>query len=128
MMNTNDNHKDFQADELEKWLESFFLDPFTSYLDQTQFRIDLYETNTELIIEALLVNYKSSEVTVHLNGSNVLIKACSSKVPPKERTITFPFIIISQKVTASYSNDILEIIISKVHQDQHKNRYITLSK
>ena len=33
---------------IDKWLETFFLDPLTSYLDETTFRIDLFETADEL--------------------------------------------------------------------------------
>lgn len=127
-MCSNQNNGPFDPeDELEKWLETLFLDPTTSILDQTEFRVDLYDSETEMIIEALLPNYSSTDITVFLDVKQVNIKACKSSNQTKERTVTFPFIINSQKVTASFSNEILEISISKKHQVQQGNRYITLS-
>ncbi|WP_232233712.1 hypothetical protein [Bacillus sp. J33] len=53
-MNKKENQHSFNISEMEKWMENFFLDPLTSYLDQITFRIDLYDTETEIIVEALL--------------------------------------------------------------------------
>jgi HSP20 family molecular chaperone IbpA len=126
-MNSKKNEKPFQTDLWEKWLESFFLDPFTSNLDQTQFRVELYDSDTEVIIEAMLPNHRSSQIDVYLDGSNVVIKVCSSFNVSKERIITFPFNINSQKIEATFSNEMLEIIISKIHQVKQMNRKIPLT-
>jgi HSP20 family molecular chaperone IbpA len=126
-MNSKKNEKPFQTDLWEKWLESFFLDPFTSILDQTQFRVELYDSDTEVIIEAMLPNHRSSQIDVYLDGSNVVIKVCSSFNVSKERIITFPFNINSQKIEATFSNEMLEIIISKIHQVKQMNRKIPLT-
>jgi HSP20 family molecular chaperone IbpA len=120
------NKKPFQTDEVEKWLESFFLDPFTSILDQTLFQVDIFETDTELIIEALLPHFHSNEISVYLEGSQVRIKAGIPPKSTKERTITFPFNINTQKISAAFSNEILEITISKVYQERQHNRNIPL--
>lgn len=125
-MNSKENEKPFQTDLWEKWLESFFLDPFTSILDQTQFRVDLYDSETEMIIEAMLPQHLSSQINVYLDDSSVLIKVSSSSNLSKERIITFPFKINSQKVEATFSNDILEIIISKIYQVKQTNRKIPI--
>jgi HSP20 family molecular chaperone IbpA len=125
-MNSKENEKPFQIDLWEKWLESFFLDPFTSILDQTQFRVDLYDSETEMIIEAMLPQHLSSQIDVYLDDSSVVIKVSSSSNLSKERIITFPFKINSQKVEATFSNEILEIIISKIHQVKQRNRKIPL--
>lgn len=126
-MNSKKNEKSFQTDLWEKWLESFFLDPFTAILDQTQFRVELYDTQTEVIIEALLPQYLSSQIDIYLDVSSVIIKAKSSSNQTKERMITFPFRINSLKVEASFSNGILEIFISKIHQVKQMNRNIPLT-
>jgi HSP20 family molecular chaperone IbpA len=126
-MNSKKNEKPFQTDLWEKWLESFFLDPFTAILDQTQFRVELYDTQTEVIIEALLPQYLSSQIDIYLDVSSVIIKAKSSSNHTKERMITFPFHINSLKVGASFSNGILEIFISKIHQVKQMNRNIPLT-
>jgi HSP20 family molecular chaperone IbpA len=127
-MKTHHKENAFPSDEWEKWLETFFLDPFTTILDQTQFRVDIYDTNNEVIIEALLPDCTQADISVYLDIDQVVIKANSSS-PKNERvrTVTFPFTIHTQKTTASYSNQILEIFISKIHQQKPQNRYITLS-
>jgi HSP20 family molecular chaperone IbpA len=125
-MNSKKNEKPFQTDLWEKWLESYFLDPFTSILDQTQFRVELYDSETEVIIEAMLPQHLSSQIDVNLDVSSVVIKVNSSK-NPKERIISFPFHINSQKVEATFSNEILEIVISKIHQVKQMNRNIPLT-
>jgi HSP20 family molecular chaperone IbpA len=126
-MNSKKNEKPFHTDLWEKWLESFFLDPFTSILDQTQFRVELYDSDTEVIIEATLPQHLSSRIDVYLDVSNVVIKVNSLSKHTKERTISFPFTINSQKVEATFSNEILEIVISKIHQVNQMNRNIPLT-
>jgi HSP20 family molecular chaperone IbpA len=125
-MNSKKDENPFQTDLWEKWLESFFLDPFTSILDQTQFRVELYDSDTEVIIEATLPQHLSSQIDVYLDVSSVVIKVNSSK-NPKERIICFPFPVNSQKVEAAFSNEILEIVISKIHQVKQMNRNIPLT-
>jgi HSP20 family molecular chaperone IbpA len=115
-VNSKKNEKPFQTDLWEKWLESFFLDPFTSILDQTQFRVELYDSDTEVIIEAMFPQHFSSQIDVYLDDSSIVIKAISSTNCTKERIINFPFQINSQKVEATLSNEILEIVISKIHE------------
>jgi HSP20 family molecular chaperone IbpA len=126
-MNSKRNEKSFQTDLWEKWLESFFLDPFTSILDQTQFRVELYDSDTEVIIEAMLPQHLSSQIEVYLDVSSVVIRVNSSSKHTKERTISFPFTINSQKVEATFSNEILEIVISKIHQVKQMSRNIPLT-
>jgi HSP20 family molecular chaperone IbpA len=125
-MNSKKDENPFQTDLWEKWLESFFLDPFTSILDQTQFRVELYDSDTEVIIEATLPQHLSSQIDVYLDVSSVVIKVNSSK-NTKERIICFPFPVNSQKVEAAFSNEILEIVISKIHQVKQMNRNIPLT-
>jgi spore coat protein M/HSP20 family protein len=113
--------------EMEKWLNNYFLDPLTSYLDQTQFRIDLYETNKEWIVEAILSEYDASEITVLIEKEKLTITAMIPKPSQKRiRVIEFPFQVISQKVTATFMEGILEIFISKTDGEVANNRYITL--
>lgn len=117
--------------KMEKWLEHYFLDPLTTYYDQTQFRIDLYETENKWIVEALLNDYESSEITVYVENKKLIIcgqKNSASELaePYRSRTIDFPFLITPQKITASFQNGILEVLISKEEKDMRTNRDITL--
>ncbi|NHC41279.1 Hsp20/alpha crystallin family protein [Bacillus sp. MM2020_1] len=120
----------FDFDLVEKWLENYFLDPLTSYYDETQFPIDLYETEKEWIIEANLSEFEASEIKVYIEGNNLIITAM--EYPPSQnkqkriRSINFPFQVINQAVYANFTNGILEVFISKRDRGLGKNRYITL--
>ncbi|MFJ7726286.1 Hsp20/alpha crystallin family protein [Neobacillus sp. NPDC097160] len=120
----------FDFDLVEKWLENYFLDPLTSYYDQTQFQIDLYETEKEWIVEAILSEFEASEIKVYIEEKKLRISAL--RYPPsanhhkKSRVIEFPFYITRQEVTATFTNGILEVFISKTEKGSCKNRFITL--
>jgi len=115
---------------VEKWLESYCLDPLSTQDDLTQFRIDLYETENDWIVEALLNEFESSEIKVYIEDTKLIITAGDtsplSPLQKKVRTIHFPFSVINQKVSANFINGILEVFISKSEEGVGKNRYITL--
>ncbi|ETI70270.1 Hsp20/alpha crystallin family protein [Neobacillus vireti] len=125
----DDQNQDFDFDLIEKWLENYFLDPLTSYYDQTQFQIDVYETDKEWIVEAILNEFEASEIRVYIEEEKLFISA--AKYPPspdnqkRVRSIEFPFKINQQEISASFLNGILEIFISKTKKGTGKNRYIT---
>jgi HSP20 family molecular chaperone IbpA len=115
---------------VEKWLENYFLDPLTSYYDQTQFQIDLFETDQEWIVEAILNDFKASDLRIYIQEKKLTISASN---PPlyqphyqRSRSIEFPFYINEQDISAVFTNGILEIFISKTKKGSGKNRYITL--
>lgn len=123
------NEKDEKPLDLElidKWLETFFLDPLTTYLDETIFRIDLYETAEEFIVEALLPEYKEKDLSIFLKDDKVLIEAqcLKKKSSCKQRMITFPFQVINHDVSAKFESGILEVFISKYIICNGKNRGI----
>jgi len=122
-------NQSFDFDLVEKWLENYFLDPLTSYYDQTQFQIDLYETEKEWIVEAILTQFEVAEIKIYIEEKKLIISACrySPSVPlKKSRMIEFPFLITRQEVSAAFTNGILEVFISKTENGLGKNRYITL--
>lgn len=129
--NTPQNHP-IDFDLVEKWMKNYFLDPLTSLCDYTQFRIDLYETEDNWIVEAVLNEYVSSEITVKMEEQRLIIAAQKhtrstlGASPQKIRTIDFPFSIIDHKVSAAFNNGVLEIFISKTEKGLGKNRFITL--
>jgi HSP20 family molecular chaperone IbpA len=120
----------FDFDLLEKWLERFVLDPLTSYYDETQFQIDLYETDKEWIVEAILSDFEASEIKIYIEEKKLIISALkyppSTKLPKRIRSIDFPFQVTNQAVSAGFTNGILEIFISKIDKGSGKNRFITL--
>lgn len=129
-MKSKKNIQPIDFDLVEKWLENYCLDPLTTQDDLTQFRIDLYETDQEWIVEALLNEYTSSEIKVFIEDKKLVITADKSSTLSNQqkriRTIQFPFQVINQKVTANYINGILEVLISKSEKGLGKNCYITL--
>jgi spore coat protein M/HSP20 family protein len=130
VMKSKKNIQPIDFDLVEKWLENYCLDPLTTQDDLTQFRIDLYETDKEWIVEALLNEYNSSEIKVFIEDHKLVITAVKSSTPSSQqkrvRTIAFPFEVINQKVSAHYINGILEVHISKNEKGPGKNCYITL--
>lgn len=131
-MNKKENQHSFNISEMEKWMENFFLDPLTSYLDQITFRIDLYDTETAIIMEALLTGCLPKDVTVSLQENKVIIKAVKKELPsvkcgqPCVRTVELPFSVIDKKVRASLSNGILEVFIAKNETGPGCNRNIAI--
>ncbi len=104
--------KNFDSEEMEKWLDSYFLDPLTSYLDETIFRVDLYDSENYFIVEALLPNVKKEDIEIVVENQSIHIKVKdSAKI--KTRTITFPIPISDKKMRATFENDILEIYLYK---------------
>jgi HSP20 family molecular chaperone IbpA len=130
VMKSKKNIQPIDFDLVEKWLENYCLDPLTTQDDLTQFRIDLYETDQEWIVEALLNEYNSSEIKVFIEDMKLIITAEKSSTPSNQqkrvRTIQFPFQVINQKVTSNYINGILEVLISKSEKGLGKNCFITL--
>jgi HSP20 family molecular chaperone IbpA len=114
---------------IDKWLETFFLDPLTSYLDETTFRIDLFETAEEFIVEALLLEYKKNEVSVSLTEDKIVIKVNDhhQRDAHKTRIISFPFSIVHHKVRATFESGILEVFISKNVVCHGKKRVVPFS-
>jgi spore coat protein M/HSP20 family protein len=55
-----------------------------------------------------------------------MIPTPSKQIQKRIRVIEFPFQVISQKVTATFMEGILEIFISKTDGEVANNRYITL--
>lgn len=128
----NDFEEPYDVQKMDEWLENYFLDPLTSFYDQIQFRIDLFETDQEWIVEASMDDYQSSKITVNVKDKKLIIsvkgRISSSNINGQiqTRTIEFPFPIKDQKITASFQKGILEIFISKQEKAFNKNRYITL--
>lgn len=120
-------------EKMEQWLKDYFLDPLTSHYDHSQFRIDIYETDENWIVEGSLDEYAGSEITVKMEKSQLIISArkhdysSPSPFPKKVRAINFPFPIINHCVSASFQHGVLEIFISKkIENGFGKDRFITL--
>lgn len=105
---------------IDDWMEQFFYDPFTSFLDQYTFRVDLFETGEYFIIEAELNNVKLENIKIEINKDMLkitkMIKQSADKdieIEEMNRTVTLPFSIEEKEVDAYYINGLLEIKIAK---------------
>jgi HSP20 family molecular chaperone IbpA len=112
-MFTEEGEEQIDKDDMEKWLENFFLDPLTSHFDQTQFQIELSETDHDWIIEAIFTDNLPSEIVVCVQGRKIIITAVKPNQQERVRMIEFPFMVTNHKITDTISNGILEIFISK---------------
>lgn len=133
-MNKKEELHPFNLAELEKWMEDFYLDPLSSYLDQITFRIDLYDTEAQIIVEALLTGCASKDVTVSLKEDSVIIKVAkiydtevSLRCQPCMRKVKLPFSVINKKVSADFANEVLEIFINKNEAGPGCNRDIIIN-
>lgn len=106
---------------MDEWFKNHFLDPLTSVLDETEFRIDVYETEKEYIVEALLPNCRAGDIDISVEKNlliiNVILQAPISR-EEKRRTIDFPIPITQNPIHAVYTNQILEIFIKKEKQQK----------
>lgn len=128
-MKQDHDEQSVEYDQMDEWLKNYFLDPLTSYFDHSQFRIDMYETERDWIVEAILSEYDSSEITVYIHENSLTISALRHLSPTQQkkvRTIDFPFQINNKKALALFSGGILEILISKTETEPKKNKYLTL--
>lgn len=71
-----DNQHGSQMNEVEKfdeWVKSFFLDPETCALDHQLFSIDIYESDDEYMVEAVLENHDVKDIKVCLCDNELSI-------------------------------------------------------
>ncbi|WP_226665394.1 Hsp20/alpha crystallin family protein [Metabacillus litoralis] len=114
---------------IEEWMTQFFIDPFTNLLDEHTFRIDLFETSEDFIIEAELgVEIKKDTIAVTVNKEEITI---SIPAPQQEddkvtRKIILPITIEDKKIVATFINGILEINISKSLFSEQQNKIVTI--
>ncbi len=115
---------------IEEWMSQFFTDPFTSLLDEQTFRLDLFETGEEFIVEAELGEAISTEmVNLTVNREHLYITVLDDNQGEHERkrTVVLPFSIERKKITASLTNGILEIKISKSTPSSQSSPFIIIN-
>lgn len=119
-MNEKKKANPMNINGIEEWMTQFFIDPFTTLLDETTFRVDLFETNDEYIIEAELgENIVKEDIHIEVKREKLIISIIDNKNTQVEdenkcsRSITLPFSIENKKVVANLLNGILEVKITK---------------
>lgn len=112
---------------IEEWMTQFFVDPFTNLLDEETFRVDLFETSEEFIIEAELGDkIKKENISVTVNKEVITISVLALQNDIVTRNIILPIKIEDKKITTIFNNGILEINISKNLTSNHKNKSINI--
>ncbi|MFC0274074.1 Hsp20/alpha crystallin family protein [Metabacillus herbersteinensis] len=110
---------------IEEWMTQFFSDPFTNFLDQYTFRIDLFETSEEYIVEAELDQIKAEDITIEISDEHLKIlisrNVKSAEHDCVERSVILPFMLEQKVIKAQFENGILEIMISKEETCKRKN-------
>lgn len=105
---------------IEEWMTQFFTDPFTSLLDEQTFRVDLFETNDDYIVEAELnEQIQTEDIKIQVSHEHIIITInTKNKLKEKEsneiiRKVTLPYSVEQKEIIATFTNGILEIKISK---------------
>ncbi|MBO1510150.1 Hsp20/alpha crystallin family protein [Metabacillus bambusae] len=121
---------------IEEWMTQFFTDPFTSLLDEHTFRVDLFETSEDFIIEAELGETKKKEdiqITTCIEKIKISVQSNVSNENEEEknneeiaRTITLPYSIEDKEIIAAFNHGILEIKIAKNSSCEQKRNTIQI--
>lgn len=115
-MNKKKCSKPMDINGIEEWMTQFFIDPFTNLLGEQTFRLDLFETGEEFIVEAELGEDMTTEmINLEVNQDHLDISIYDGEQAGNERrrTVVLPFSIEKKKIAATLTNGILEVKISK---------------
>ena len=128
-MKNFDKSNPLSLNGLEDWMKQFLEDPYL--LDDYQFRIDLFETQNEYIIEAELSGYQPDQIQLNVQDDAFHIKLTDCENPPNdkvltERVVTLPFELETKKIEALFRNEILEIYIKKNEKRKKKKSKIKI--
>lgn len=85
----------------------------SSYLDETEFPVDLYEADSYYLAESLLlyISPNSMEIFVKDNYLTVRVRTLDNHI--KSRTVYFPQKIENNAITSAFTDNILEVKIFK---------------
>lgn len=118
--------KNSDSQSIDKWLEALFLDPLTNFLDETTFRLDIFESGTQFIIEADIPE-QSTETTVALQENTVIISVnCDGRI--RSRKVDWPFDVREHEVGAYQIDQVLEISIDKENTLPPVDRLIEIKR
>ncbi|MDQ0214059.1 HSP20 family molecular chaperone IbpA [Oikeobacillus pervagus] len=107
------NHHQFCPNDWELWMKKMFLDPISTLLDETQFRLDLFETTNDIIVEVCTETFHIKEIWIKCEKDRLYIKMDPGSDQERARSVQFPFDLSNHLITAKYEQDWLEIFIDK---------------
>ncbi|MEI5907955.1 hypothetical protein WAK64_12905 [Bacillus spongiae] len=115
-------HHDDNLEEWENVLKGILLDPFTNFLDENQFRIDLFDITDAYIIEVFTKELELEEIEIMKCDHQLEIGIkCTQETEKRKRTIPFPFSLNDHPMHANHKGDLIEILIKKetCHKELH---------
>ncbi|WP_456271247.1 hypothetical protein [Bacillus sp. AK031] len=116
MSNTGD---EFKLDEWEKWLKDWLLDPYTTKLDEMEFRVDLFDTTDAFIVEATTSDFTVQEVVLIKQSHTLTIEILPLHEKRKRsRSVDFPFSLEKYPVRLHPLKGCLEIHILKICENK----------
>ena len=99
-------------EEENAMLGSFYLDPFTTYLDEMQFRVDSFEVDDGYVIEAERKQTAEKDIFIEINQESCSI-SLQHPEGMKERTILFPFSLENLSIRIELANELIQIYVSR---------------
>ncbi|HZG70146.1 MAG TPA: Hsp20/alpha crystallin family protein [Chondromyces sp.] len=135
-MNFDDEKLPKVNDSFKGWMkmmDSFFnesLISFDHFFNNASFAVDMYETDTDVVIEAKLQGYQRDQIEVECLGNGFRISAIklevneltndvdsfyqkNEAVQKIERVISLPFIVSENDTHASFQDGVLRIVTPK---------------
>jgi hypothetical protein len=105
---------EFKLEEWERWMKDWLLDPYTTQLDDSQFRLDLFDSTEAYIVEATTEDFVVQEVTLTKKEQTLTIEI----VPVEDdrvrvRSVKFPFSLKKNPIRLYPRKGYLEIHILK---------------
>ncbi|MGF2615958.1 hypothetical protein FZC84_07735 [Rossellomorea vietnamensis] len=111
MSNTGD---EFTLEEWEQWMKDWLLDPYTTKLDETQFRVDLFDTTDAYIVEATPSDFTMQEVKLEKQEQTLSIEILpADDITIRKRSLEFPFSLKYNPIRLYLRKGFIEIHILK---------------
>jgi HSP20 family protein len=100
-----------EIDGVEDWMTQFVIDPFLDG-NNDGLRMDLFETESSYIIEAIVTNFEKEDISIKVVKDGLRLKLKKDK-KVITRFISLPFSLCKRRIQASVNNEVLEIVIQK---------------
>ncbi|MBM7659237.1 HSP20 family molecular chaperone IbpA [Bacillus mesophilus] len=100
-----------EIDGVEDWMAQFVIDPFLDG-NKDGLRMDLFETESSYIIEAIVTNFERDDINLKVVKDGLRLKLKKDK-DVITRFISLPYSLCKRRIKASVNNEVLEIIILK---------------
>ncbi|TLS37547.1 Hsp20/alpha crystallin family protein [Pseudalkalibacillus caeni] len=138
--------KIFEDPVVKQWLNSFddfWKDPFQNFFPGRSFRVDIYETNADVIVEAEIPGVKREQIDVEVLNEGIRISVENDnrieeinenhKYYRKERSyermeriVPLPYHVSPKNTKARYQNGVLEVRIPKSDIKGNKQRFLDI--